>query len=203
MPRRSPTDGRADPICHPRPQQPYVWWRRRASSKDLERLQRTVIAPLLEFAQKGELMVAALRDAADNLPPAQQPLLQELVRAHRVVHLRARHRAATLEGIANRRRADLMPKASIDWEASLQNAAALRAQAQQLVRLQEADYRYPVASIARPLPDGGSTAYAFGYLYPVSQLHFWKREEEQIRQDKYGPFFMSIWDVPRILGIVE
>lgn len=188
---------------HPRPKKPYSWWRKKASLSDLERLQNTVIHPLLEFAQKGEAILAPLQALPDQLPVAQQQLLQELIRANTMTLLRARHRAATLEGIVHKRRAALASKKDSTWEVSLATAAALRAQAQQLVGLQEADYRYPLASIARPLPDGGSTAYAFGYLYPVSNLHFWKREEEQIRQDKYGPFFMSIWDVPRILGIVE
>lgn len=200
------TDELPEPFAlefHPRPHHPYRWWRKKATPSDLNRLEQTVIAPLREFAQKSEALVAALSAVDGDLSPAQQQLLQELIRANTLTHLRARHRAATLASIANKRRAALDPKADIDWEAHLADAAALRAQAQALVVLQEADYRYPVASIARPLADGGSTAYAFGYLYPASNLHFWKREEEQIRQDKYGPFFMSIWDVPRILGIVE
>jgi hypothetical protein len=45
------------------------------------------------------------------------------------------------------------------------------------------------------------TAYRFGYLYPTSSLFFWKREEEQIRQGRFHPFFMNLWDFQRVLGL--
>ena len=45
------------------------------------------------------------------------------------------------------------------------------------------------------------TAYDFGYLYTVSDLFWWQREEEQIRQDKFGPFFMNPWDLLKIAGM--
>jgi hypothetical protein len=72
-------------------------------------------------------------------------------------------------------------------------------QAQQIVDRQEKRYRYPLELIARPLKS--YTAYDFGYLYTVSDLFWWQREEEQIRQDKFGPFFMNPWDLLKIAGI--
>jgi hypothetical protein len=53
--------------------------------------------------------------------------------------------------------------------------------------------------IARPRES--MTAYRFGYLYPVSSLFFWKREEEQIKQGRFDPFFMNLWDFRRVLGL--
>lgn len=38
------------------------------------------------------------------------------------------------------------------------------------------------------------TAYPWGYAYPASNLHYWKREEEQIRRKNFSPFFMNITD---------
>ena len=38
------------------------------------------------------------------------------------------------------------------------------------------------------------TAYHWGYAYPASNLHYWKREEEQIRRKNFSPFFMNITD---------
>ena len=85
----------------------------------------------------------------------------------------------------------------------IEKAQQVRKEAQDLVNKQEKSYRYPLNLIARKIQGGGKTCYDFGYLYPVSDLHFWKREEQQIIQNKYGPFFMSLWDIPRILGIVD
>jgi len=45
------------------------------------------------------------------------------------------------------------------------------------------------------------TSYDFGYLYPVSELFFWKREMEQLKQERFDAFFMSIWDFENILGL--
>jgi hypothetical protein len=45
------------------------------------------------------------------------------------------------------------------------------------------------------------TAYPFGYLYPASELFFWLREEEQVRAERFDPFFRNIWDIRRTLGL--
>jgi hypothetical protein len=45
------------------------------------------------------------------------------------------------------------------------------------------------------------TAYPFGYLYPVSNLFFWEREEEQVRQDRFDALFMNLWDMRRTIGL--
>ncbi|MEC9492510.1 hypothetical protein [Flexistipes sp.] len=45
------------------------------------------------------------------------------------------------------------------------------------------------------------TSYGFGYLYPVSNLFFWKREMEQLRREQFNAFFMNIWDFENILGL--
>lgn len=114
--------------------------------------------------------------------------------------LRARHRALTLKALVL-----LKPGAAHAAAArqaglrALADAAALRRQALALVAAQESRYRYPVEHIARRRPS--MTAYQFGYLYPVSTLHFWEREEEQVRSGRFDPFFMNIWDFRRILGL--
>jgi hypothetical protein len=52
--------------------------------------------------------------------------------------------------------------------------------------------RYPDAKIfewhANP------TAYPWGYGYTAATLHYWRREEEQVRQKNFSPFFMNITD---------
>jgi hypothetical protein len=81
----------------------------------------------------------------------------------------------------------------------LKKAEAVRLTAQRLVLKQEQIYRYPISLIARQRKS--FTAYDFGYLYPASNLFFWKREEEQIKHRRFDALYMSIWDYPRIIGI--
>lgn len=75
----------------------------------------------------------------------------------------------------------------------------VRQQAMAKVLEMEEGYRYPVELIARERRS--HTAYAFGYLYPVSDLHFWQRREEQLIEGRFDdPFFMNIWDAAKIAG---
>ncbi len=84
-------------------------------------------------------------------------------------------------------------------EALLQEAAKVRREAQAIIHSQEEIYRYPVDLLARPRKS--LTAYEFGYLYPASNLFFWWREEEQIRNSRFDAFYLNIWDFKRITGI--
>ena len=65
----------------------------------------------------------------------------------------------------------------------------------------EANYRYPVELIARKRWD--HTSYHTGYLYTVSNLYFWQREEQEAKRNKYSPFFMGIWNMFRIAGLIN
>ena len=40
-------------------------------------------------------------------------------------------------------------------------------------------------------------------LNTVHNLHFWEREEQQILKGRHGPFFMNIYDLPKIAGLKE
>lgn len=136
---------------------------------------------------------ARLQVLADSLGHQSHPLLAEFADALSVTALRAAHRAQTLRALIYRNN----NKARM--QAHLERAAELRYQALDIVRRREAHYRYPAADIARPHPS--PTAYPYGYLWPVHNLHFWQREEEQIRRGRFGPFFMNIWPLAPILGI--
>jgi len=84
-------------------------------------------------------------------------------------------------------------------EGLLRQAALVRMKALSLVRMQEKIYRYPVSLIARQR--NNFTAYHFGYLYPASDLFFWRREEEQVRHRRFDAFYMNIWNFWRISGV--
>lgn len=184
----------------PRPDRSYKWLRKKSANGDLAILKKQVIEPLIEFAQKTATIVDQL-NMLQVKGRVERNILKELSNGIAITGLRAEHKAATLAYLVSKRNAQLDGGNKGGDTLQLKKAQAIRAQAQQLVDSQEMDYRYPKELIAREFLS--HTAYNYGYLYPVSKLHFWKREEEQIRQDKYGPFFMSIWDIPRILGIVN
>lgn len=81
----------------------------------------------------------------------------------------------------------------------LENATRIREKSQKLVEEMETKYRYPVDLIARQ--HKSFTSYPYGYLYPVSNLHFWRRHEEQLlRWEFNNPFMMNIYSPTRIAG---
>lgn len=177
------------------------------STKSEQELPRKVIADLTDYAghmdsiveqMSGEMAKQFTGNTADQRELFS--LASELKICLAMSALRARQRALTiralLEAKANVGRRDTYEEKR---DSLLKVAAAVRMKGVQLVRKQESHYRYPVSRIARPRES--MTAYRFGYLYPVSTLFFWKREEEQIRQGRFDPFFMSLWDFRRVLGL--
>jgi hypothetical protein len=77
----------------------------------------------------------------------------------------------------------------------------IRKEALVIVQKIEDNYHYDKTLLSSKRK--GHTAYHFAYLYPVSNLHFWYREEIQVRKNKWGFPFINIWDVWRIMGIVK
>jgi len=188
---------------HPRPEKSYKWMRKKANEDDIRIIYKKAIDPLLEFATLSDVIINDLNSGDYSLSTAQYKLLQELTHALTITSLRAKHKAHTLSFLLGNRQEQLEKGSVPLLQNHIEQATTTRLEAQALVNKQEQYYRYPLDYIARPIDGAGTTAYDFGYLYPVSNLHFWQREEEQILQNKYGPFFMSIWDIPRILGIVD
>ncbi|MEM7039429.1 MAG: hypothetical protein AAF570_20820, partial [Bacteroidota bacterium] len=129
-------------------------------------------------------------------------LLQELMDALRITMRRAEFRHAWITILRNALQMRLEDNG--DWEVQMETPLAQledrRQEALEIVQRQETRYRYPVSSIARE-HENSYTAYEFGYLWPVSNLHFWSREIEQLREGKFSPFFMNIWDFGRIGGV--
>ncbi|MFO0748998.1 MAG: hypothetical protein U1F43_25535 [Myxococcota bacterium] len=64
-------------------------------------------------------------------------------------------------------------------EAKLAEARRITAAARVELGLAEADYRDPIAWLARPKPDS-LTVYPFGYLYETSTAYFWTRRDDQL-----------------------
>ena len=172
------------------------------------------IAPVIEqrsqslnaFAAEQQAAVSALSEGlrrklqVEPLNVEETLVRLELIRALEVTALRAQHRATVLQAaLARRLHGSLFNPLPHEANGLLQQAAALRHKAQLLVVEQEQNYRYPPSWLIGQRPD--HTAYHFGYLYPVSQLFFWKREEEQIREGRCDALFMKLWNFRRTLGL--
>ena len=135
-----------------------------------------------------------------DTPPELWALASELETCLAVSALRARHRALTLRALlSSTMEAGHGRNPAAKREFYLKGAAEVRLKGIELVQRQERHYRYPVALLAGQRES--MTAYRFGYLYPTRSLFFWKREEEQIRQGRFHPFFMNLWDFQRVLGL--
>ncbi len=158
------------------------------------------------MAQGPYLTVRDIERAAERLYGNNQNMSSEaflvsleLTRGLHVTELGAKHRALTIRALIAKRKRHWWQTVALEAEALLNKAACIRQEAQALVLAQEGLYRYPIELIARQRKD--FTAYHFGYLYPVSDLFFWKREEEQIRNSHFHAFYMNIWNFWRIIGL--
>jgi len=183
---------------HPRPHWRYKDLYQKADGYILDSLRTSVIIPLREF---GEAYDSVLTDILYlQFPTMPQKLIYaELLDGLYITQLRVMHRHHCLNAIFEHRKGTATRNKQRTFEPSLQEASQYRNQALQIVRRREKHYAYdlPLLTTKRP----GHTAYQFGYLYTVSNLHFWKREEAQIKENNWGFGFMNIWDIERIIGL--
>lgn len=186
---------------HPRPRWKWKFLRNNADLKVLDSVKTEGIIPLGDFAEGSDSLVKDLIGVQWQIKRDRLILLQELIEALQVTTLRAKHRKEVVSALVEFRRSQLKVGNKRKAEEHLMEAVLLRQQAQSIVIEREKNYRYMKGLIARKRK--GHTAYHFGYLYPVSRLHFWKREEEQVKKNKWGFPFMNIWNVWRIVGIIN
>ena len=197
------------PLAHsfqPSPDFSYAWLRFSASHKEAAAVLNGPVPELEQYARLMELVCDRLEarivllSKRSGMAGAPWDLARELATGLRVGALRARHRALTLRAlIAGREGPAFSFGTGQESERLLSRAREVRAAAQTLVTLQEGHYRFPIGSLARRRRS--LSAYQFGYLYPASQLFFWRREEEQVRQGRFDPFFMNLWDPWSVLGL--
>jgi hypothetical protein len=178
----------------PRPHWSYKYLERKANDSIITAVRNTILPMLKGFSDKSMEVVKTMRPAKDSLT-------EELADGIEITALRAKHRYYTLQYILDRRDTKLHHLKKIKGESLLQQAAATRALAQAIVNRRQLHYRYPLELIATKRYD--HTAYHFGYLWPASNLHFWHREEEEARRNKYSPWFMNIMNIGRITGFIK
>jgi hypothetical protein len=184
---------------HPRPRWNYAYIRNRAKAAELDTLKTRVVPLINEFGNKSMEWVRDARKKQQQINDT-AGLNAEILDGIEITAMRAAHRANTLNYLIARRSAQLS-KAKCEADTFLTHAANIRKHCLQIVQNRERRYRYPVALIARKRWD--HTAYHFGYLYPVSNLHFWEREEQQALKNQYRPLFMNIWNIGRIIGLIK
>jgi hypothetical protein len=177
---------------HPRPEYAYKYILNKATKSELEFLQNKYISELDSFIQQYNQLKSAYSLVKSN------ELVDELLLSLDVTALRAEHRKNTLSYLIGSR-INSINKTNISVQHFLDAAKSIRERALTLVKQQENNYRYALSSLAAEKKS--KTVYNFGYLYTVSDLHFWKREELQAKNNKWKFWYQNIWDVLKIIGV--
>lgn len=177
----------------PRPQWRYKFLQNKADENLIAQLRQQVLPGLKNFAHKTATVVT-------DMIPAKDSVSAEWIDGIEITGLRAMHRYYLLQYMLGRRDAAIK-KQHTNCDSLLQKAIEVRSIAQQIVNRRQQHYRYPLTFIASKHWE--HTAYHFGYLFMASNLHFWLREEEQARRNNYHPFFMNVWNIWRIAGIIK
>ena len=177
---------------HPRPEYPYKYIMNKATKNELDFIKQKYINVLDSFIQQYNQLKSDYK-----LIPANK-LANELLLSLDITALRAEHRKNTLSYLIAYR-LNKLNKTQVPMQQYLDNAKVIREKARSLVKQQEKNYRYPTSSIAAARKS--KTVYDFGYLYPVSDLHFWEREELQAQNNKWKFWYQNIWDVLKIIGV--
>jgi hypothetical protein len=188
----------------PSPRMSYKDLWRKADKTQITQTYKHGVEPLREYATLTRRWAdsTALMLASPMVPEQVRPLFAEWVTGLQVNALRALHRAQTLAYLLECRRRKVDKRRAVNKTALatlLDTARNYRLQAQKLIGIQSKRYRYPVKDLAARRPS--FTAYYHGYLYSAHTLHFWLREEEQVRRKRFGVLFMNFWHFGRIVGI--
>lgn len=177
----------------PRPDWSYKFLEGKAPEDVITKVRKTILPQLKEFADKSLGIAGEMKQWPDSIST-------EWADGVEITGLRALHRYYTLQYILDRRDAAIN-KTTFKGDSLLDAAATVRMEAQQIVNRRQPHYRYPLSLIAAERWD--HTSYHFGYLYQAGRLHFWHREEEQARKNNYNAFFMNVWNLWRIAGIIK
>ncbi|MCB9034124.1 MAG: hypothetical protein H6553_09830 [Chitinophagales bacterium] len=183
--------GKINLELHPRPELAYKYIRNKATQEELNFISNKYINNINSYINKQEKL---------NKPTSNNVLEQELIDGINITLLRAKHKYYTLKYLINYR-ANKIDKQKNNIDYLLDSATTIRQQAQQIVQQREQHYRYNLHDLS--YQHKSHTAYEFGYLYPTHQLHFWQREELQAKHNKYKFWYRNIWNVFKIIGIVN
>lgn len=182
---------------HPTPKWRYKYLFRKANKTVLDSLDKEVILPLQQFYFKYDSLLNIISSTKIKNKKL-KPVFDELIDGLKITALRTKHRIHCLKAIHAHRMDELNKSKNVTYLNKLKMATEVRKLALTIVKQREANYRYDLDMLSTQRK--GHSAYHFGYLYPVSNLHFWEREEAQIKQNRWGFGFKNIWNVWRIVG---
>ncbi|QQR98055.1 MAG: hypothetical protein IPK18_00500 [Sphingobacteriales bacterium] len=177
---------------HPRPEYAYKYILNDANKTELQFIKNKYINNLEIFISEYNKLRNTIQVDVNN------KLISELINSLDITTLRAEHRKNTLAYIIEKRLKDIDNIKYTD-KLYLNKANNIRKQALSIVASQQRNYRYDISNVASEKES--KTVYNFGYLYPVSNLHFWEREEWQAENNKWKFWNKNIWDVLKIIGI--
>lgn len=181
---------------HPIPDLTYAYISNHATLKEIDSLQTVTLPIFKSYLEEYEKIRSTLPSHLNK------NIESEIVRSMDMVALRVNHRMLTLSFLLAQRKTVLENNKNENVHFKyLEEAAQVRAAGIQIVRQQEAQYRYSIKELATQWPN--HTAYEFGYLYPVHNLHFWEREEKQAISNKWKFWYQNIWNVWKIMGIIK
>ncbi len=175
----------------PRPEFTYKWLARKSDQGTRDRVRKVGIKQLQEYYSKSRKLNRELTPLYDPNEPS--PLREYFVMLQ-ATSFRAKHKIQTLEAILAHRE-----KRKANKETWLTKASEIRTQGLVFMQHLESDYKYDAEYLYGER--FSHTSYPHGYLYTPHNLHFWKREEEQIRKNRWNYEFMNIWKVGRIIGL--
>lgn len=175
----------------PRPDFTFKWLARKSDQLTRDKVYKVGIAQLQEYYSKSEALNLQLSKLTDTMSPSP---ISEYFMALQLTSLRAKHRATTVNAILAHR--EKRKEDKVHW---LEKGREIRLQGVGLVHLLELNYKYNAEYLYSER--FSHTSYPYGYLFAPHTLHFWKREEEQARRNRWGYNFMSIWKVGRIIGL--
>lgn len=132
-----------------------------------------------------------LEEAIRNQPDLQKVKNKELKQMLEITLLRVSHSYYLRKAIKYKK---LLGQRS----EYIKKARNSRLQAHKIILRHIKSYnRYPEAFVFKKHLN--PTSYQFGYGWPASNLHYWQREEEMVRKNKYRPWFKNIYNPFRIL----
>ena len=175
----------------PRPEYTFKWLQNKSDEETRNRLKTIGLMQLQEYYSKSEALNVALAAMIDTIRPSP---VSEYFTSLELTSLRAKHRATTLKAMLAHREKHKEDKSH--W---LKKGREIRLQGIGLIHKLELNYKYDSEYLYKQR--FSHTSYPYGYLYAPHTLHFWKREEEQSRKNRWSYNFMSIWKVGRIIGL--
>lgn len=142
---------------------------------------RNLLRELKKSKVKTNAEIAKLKEAIPNIPSTEGILNKELKNYMDITYLRFHHSLAVREALLNKK------------NVNLGKAKYFRTEAQLLMDENLEKYnRYPDAQVFEV--HANPTSYQYGYGEKAANLHYWQREEEMVRRNRFGPLFMNVYD---------